>query len=105
LNIFNWIRNKITQACAALVDYSDQREWIRQKSTIPHATEFPILLGNRGIGCERIISDRARRNYAISVDETRDHDIRRERETINLKINRDKNSFSSSTHESKNEKN
>jgi len=105
LDIFNWIRNKITQACAALVDYSDQREWIRQKATIPHATEFPILLGNRGIGCERIISDRARRNYAIiNVDETRDHDIRRERETINLKFNRDKNSLSSSMHES-NEKN
>lgn len=82
------------------MDYSDQREWIRQK-----ATEFPVLLGNRSM--ERIINDRVRQNYAIiSADETRDHrDIRRERENVNLKIDRDKNSLvGSSTYES-NEKN
>lgn len=88
------------------MDYSDQREWIRQKATIPHPTEFPMLLGNRGMGCERIISDRARRNYArlISADETRDHDIRRKREVVNLKINRNKNSLVGSSTRESNEK-
>lgn len=45
--------------------------------------------------CERIISDHARRNYIINGDETRDHDIRREQgsEAVNLKIDRDQNSF------------
>ncbi|XP_011700992.1 PREDICTED: uncharacterized protein LOC105457809 [Wasmannia auropunctata] len=88
--------------CAALVDYFDQRKW-QDRATIPHPMEFPMLFGSRGMSCsERIISDRAQRNYTvISADETRDHDIRRERETVNLKINRNKNSFvDSSTHES-----
>lgn len=79
------------------MDYSGQREWIRQK-----AMEFPALVGNRRMGCERIISDRVRRNYAIiSADETRSHrDIRQERENVNLRIDRDKNSLGSSTYES-----
>ncbi|XP_077256812.1 uncharacterized protein LOC143894436 [Temnothorax americanus] len=87
--------------CAALVDYSNQREWIRQNATIPHLTEFPMFFGNRGIGCEKIINDR--RNCAIiNADEARDHDIRQELETVNLKINRDKNSIvGSNNHESK----
>lgn len=78
------------------MDYSDQREWIRQK-----AMEFPALVGNRSMGCERI-SDRVRRNYAIiSADETRGHrDIRQERQSVNLRIDRDKNSLGSSTYES-----
>lgn len=84
------------------MDYSDQREWIRQRA-IPHPTEFPILLGNRGIGCERTVNDRTRRNCAIiNADEARDHDIRRERETVDLKVNRDEDSFAdSSMHEPK----
>lgn len=99
-DIFNWARDKITQTCTSLVDYSDQREWIRQKAIL-HPTEFPMLLGNRNIGCERIISDLTRRNCAI-INETRDHDIRQEGETVNLKINRDKISFvGSDMHESK----
>jgi len=92
------------QTYAALVDYSNQTKWIQQKATIPHPTEFPMLLGNH-MGYERIISDRARRNYAISVNELRDPDIQRERETINLKMNQDKNSPDLDTYKSNEKKN
>jgi len=92
------------QTYAALVDYSNQTKWIQQKATIPHPTEFPMLLGNH-MGYERIISDRARRNYAISVNELRDPNIQRERETINLKMNQDKNSPDLDTYKSNEKKN
>ncbi|XP_029669354.1 uncharacterized protein LOC115239140 [Formica exsecta] len=93
---------------AALLDYSNdsnERKWIQQKATIAHPMEFPILLGNQSMDCERIISDHARRNYVIvDGDETRDRNIRREQgsEAVNLKIDRDQNSLvGSSLHESK----
>lgn len=64
-----------------------------------------MLLGNH-MGYERIISDRARRNYAtISVDESRDPDIQQERETVNLKFNQDKNSLDLDTYKSNEKKN
>lgn len=90
------------------MDYSNdsnERKWIQQKATIAHPMEFPILLGDQSMNCERIISDHARRNYVIvNGDETRDRDIRREQgnEAVNLKIDRDQNSLvGSSLHESK----
>ncbi|EFN63704.1 hypothetical protein EAG_09630 [Camponotus floridanus] len=90
---------------AALLDYSndsDERKWMRQKVTIAHPMDFPILLGNQSMDRERIISNHAPRNcVTASEDKIRDRDIRREQgsEAVNLKIDRDQNSLVS-LHES-----
>lgn len=89
------------------MDYSNdsnERKWIRQKATIAHPMDFPILLGNQSMDRERIISNHTRRNYVtVSENEIRDRDIRREQgsEAVNLKIDRDQNSLvDSNLHES-----
>lgn len=98
------------QTCAALLDYSDhtsERERIRQKTTVGHPMELLALLDNRNMDCEKIASNRTRRNYVVA-DETGNHDALRksENEAVNLKIDRDQNLLvGSNTHESNKRKN
>ncbi|KAL6261444.1 hypothetical protein P5V15_006536 [Pogonomyrmex californicus] len=74
--------------CRALLDYSAQREWIRQKVAVPHPTEFSILLDNRNMG-ERIFNNPVRQNHAVGTNEINDHDILRECKIVNLKVEKD----------------
>lgn len=81
------------------MDYSNdsnERKWIRQKATIAHPMDFPILLGNQSMDRERIISNHTPRNcVTVSEDKIMARDIRRAQgsEAVNLKIDRDQNSL------------
>lgn len=70
--------------------------------------EYPMLLGNPNAEYERIICERARRDYVVvGADETGDHigvGLVRENEAVNLKIDRDQNSLDLGVNESNEKK-
>lgn len=90
---------KIIQHCAALLDYSRHPcdgECIRQKAPVVHPLEFQMLLDQRNMDYERIISGGAQRNYvAVNTDKTEDHDVAPKcgSQAVNLKMEQNQSSL------------